>query len=308
MPDQHVLDHAHALEDAQHLEGARDAEPRDLVRLLAGDVLAVEHDAGAGLGLVDAGNQVEERALARAVRPDDAAHLALLHGQIDLRDGGEAAEPLGQVLDLKQHRRPLLLRTALRLALADRLEAPPHEEVVDDAADAARHEDDHQHDHRAEHQHAVLVVVAREVVDDRHDDRADHAAPDVADAAEHHHQQQRHHLDDGVVVRVQEAGRHVRHQAAGAARVERADHEGDHLVFRHVDAARRGRERVLADRLEGAADVGGQDAEREIEPEQRRPASRRSSRRDGRRATSCRCRAAGCSRSRPRRRGTRCRK
>ena len=103
MPDQHVLDHAHALEDAQHLEGARDAEPRDLVRLLARDVLPVEHDAGAGLGLVDARNQIEQRALARAVRPDDAAHLALLHREVDLGDGGESAEPLGQVLHLKQH-------------------------------------------------------------------------------------------------------------------------------------------------------------------------------------------------------------
>jgi hypothetical protein len=65
--DQHILDHAHALEDAQHLEGARDAEPRDRVRLLAGDILPVEQNAGAGFRLVDAGNQVEERALARAV-------------------------------------------------------------------------------------------------------------------------------------------------------------------------------------------------------------------------------------------------
>ena len=52
--DEHVLDYAHALEDAQHLEGAGDAEAGDLVQFLAGDVLAVEDDAGAGLRLVDA--------------------------------------------------------------------------------------------------------------------------------------------------------------------------------------------------------------------------------------------------------------
>src|SRR4051794_15322568 len=46
--------------------------------------------------------------------------------------------------------------------LAYGLEAPAHEEIVDDAADAARHEDHHQHDHRAEHDHTVLVIVARQ--------------------------------------------------------------------------------------------------------------------------------------------------
>src|SRR5438477_647497 len=55
------------------------------------------------------------------------------------------------------------------LAGADRLEAAAHEEVVDDAADAARHEHDDEHDDGAEHQHAIGVVVAREVVDQRHD-------------------------------------------------------------------------------------------------------------------------------------------
>src|SRR6476659_9949050 len=33
-------------------------------------------------------------------------------------------------------------------ALADRIKAPPHEEMVDHAADALRHEHDRQHDHR----------------------------------------------------------------------------------------------------------------------------------------------------------------
>src|SRR5688572_8559530 len=69
------------------------------------------------------------------------------------------------------------------LGFADRLEAAPHQEIVDDSADPARHEDDDQHDHHAEDQHARRVVLAREVVDDRHHDRADHAAPDVADTA-----------------------------------------------------------------------------------------------------------------------------
>src|SRR5436190_3528146 len=56
---------------------------------------------------------------------------------------------------------------------ADHIKAPPQQEVVNDAADAAWHEDDHQHDDSAEHQHPILVIVAREVVDDRYHDGAD---------------------------------------------------------------------------------------------------------------------------------------
>src|SRR5262245_13467031 len=88
---------------------------------------------------------------------------------------------------------------------ADRLEATPHQEIIDDAAETARHEKDHQHDHGTEHHHAVLVVVAGEIIDDRHHDGADDTAPDVADPAKYHHQQHRHHLRDGVVVGMEEA-------------------------------------------------------------------------------------------------------
>src|SRR5262249_2408178 len=113
MSDQHILDHAHALEDAQHLESTRDAEPRDLVCLLAGDVPSVEHDAGSSFGLINTRNQIEERALAGTVRSDNAAPPALPHREVNARDGGKSAEPLGQVLDLKQHcRQPFGMASA----------------------------------------------------------------------------------------------------------------------------------------------------------------------------------------------------
>jgi hypothetical protein len=54
MADQHIVDHAHAREDAQELEGACHAAPRDFVRRQAGDFLVVEHDLGACIRQVHA--------------------------------------------------------------------------------------------------------------------------------------------------------------------------------------------------------------------------------------------------------------
>ena len=69
----------------------------DRVRRLAGDVLAEEHDRP-GRRLVDAGEHVEERRLAGAVRPDQRDHLAARHGEVDVVHRDEAAELLAHVL------------------------------------------------------------------------------------------------------------------------------------------------------------------------------------------------------------------
>src|SRR4051812_36599546 len=63
----HVFDRAHGREEADVLERARHAHGRDLIRAPARDVLAVE-DQLPGRGLVEAGEDVEEGRLARAVR------------------------------------------------------------------------------------------------------------------------------------------------------------------------------------------------------------------------------------------------
>src|SRR6478752_4020286 len=65
-----VLAQGHRLEEARDLEGARDAERCDLLRGLAGDVLTVE-EHGAGRRGQEAGEQVEERGLARTVWSDE---------------------------------------------------------------------------------------------------------------------------------------------------------------------------------------------------------------------------------------------
>src|SRR5215510_5011715 len=45
------------------------------------------------------------------------------------------------------------------LLLADRQQAAPDQEIVDQAAEATWHKHDRQDDHRAEHRHAILIIV-----------------------------------------------------------------------------------------------------------------------------------------------------
>ena len=75
MRRQHVLEHGHVGEQADVLERPRDAELRDLIRLLAVDARPVEMDFAFGR-LVQARQQVEDRRLARAVRADQAVQRA----------------------------------------------------------------------------------------------------------------------------------------------------------------------------------------------------------------------------------------
>ena len=54
---------------------------------------------GAGVGLVEAGQQVEQRGLAGAVRADQAGDAAALDLQVVDRHGGETAEGAGDAVD-----------------------------------------------------------------------------------------------------------------------------------------------------------------------------------------------------------------
>ena len=69
---------------------------RDAVRARAGDVAAIEQDApGARREL--AGEQIEERGLAGAVRPDDRVERPGLDAQVHRIHRGECAERLAQL-------------------------------------------------------------------------------------------------------------------------------------------------------------------------------------------------------------------
>jgi hypothetical protein len=96
-----VLLNRHVQEQPQRLERARDAGGRHAVRREPDQLALVEPD-GALVRLVHAGDQVEDGRLAGAVRTDQADHLALVHGQVELGDHVQAAEGLAHAGQLEQ--------------------------------------------------------------------------------------------------------------------------------------------------------------------------------------------------------------
>ena len=92
-PDHHVLERRQIGEQADVLEGARDAGGGDLVRLEPGERAAVERER-ARVGRVDPGQHVEQRRLAGAVRADQAVDLARRDGERHLVQRLHAAEAL----------------------------------------------------------------------------------------------------------------------------------------------------------------------------------------------------------------------
>jgi hypothetical protein len=90
-PGHDVLEHRHVREQPHALQGARDAEPGQLVRLEAGEGLAAPAER-ALVGGDEAADDVEQGGLAGAVRADDAEHLVRLDAQRDGVQRRQAAE------------------------------------------------------------------------------------------------------------------------------------------------------------------------------------------------------------------------
>src|SRR5262249_50192829 len=95
--DADVLERRGVGQDIGDLVGAGDALRGDEVGGKPGDILAVEHNSPRR-GTKDAGETVEEGALARAVRPDDGANFATPNFEIDTIERGQSAEADGQAL------------------------------------------------------------------------------------------------------------------------------------------------------------------------------------------------------------------
>ena len=93
-----VVQHGHALEQGDVLECARYAECRDTARGGLREVVAIDGDA-AGIRMVEAADQVEQRGLAGPVGTDHGQHLAAQHVQADARDSLHPTELLGHALD-----------------------------------------------------------------------------------------------------------------------------------------------------------------------------------------------------------------
>jgi hypothetical protein len=104
----HVLDNGHLAEEPDVLKRPRHAAGGHAIGPPARDVVALEHEAP-GARRQHAGDQVEERRLPGAVRPDHRVDGAGLDRQRDIGHGGEPAERLRQSLDGEQ-----LMRSAAR--------------------------------------------------------------------------------------------------------------------------------------------------------------------------------------------------
>jgi hypothetical protein len=97
---QHVLEHGHLLEQPQVLERARDAAQRGAARIDAGERLAAQLDR-AGVGREVAGDQVEQRGLAGAVRTDQRGDDAGRQVEVDVVRRDHAAEALVDAREAK---------------------------------------------------------------------------------------------------------------------------------------------------------------------------------------------------------------
>jgi hypothetical protein len=95
-----VVDHAHALEQRQVLEGARHAHLGHLAAVHVVESLAAEGDRSFRRR-VDAVDAVEHGALACAVGADDGADLVLAHVERDVRERLHATEAQADVLDVE---------------------------------------------------------------------------------------------------------------------------------------------------------------------------------------------------------------
>ena len=105
-----VVLNAEVVKQADVLEGARHAELVDLRGVHAVGVYAVDHDSAARR-LVDLGEEVKDRGLARAVRADEPGDLGTADGEVKIVDRGQAAEVYAEVADFEDGG---LVKVALR--------------------------------------------------------------------------------------------------------------------------------------------------------------------------------------------------
>ena len=89
--DQHIVEHAHGLEQFRRLIGAADSGTRDFPRRRAREFLAAQTDA-AGARLIKASDHVEHCRLAGTIGPDHAGDLAWRRHERDMRRRLDAAE------------------------------------------------------------------------------------------------------------------------------------------------------------------------------------------------------------------------
>src|SRR5918998_6686362 len=95
--DEAVLEHRQPAHETDVLERATDTTGDSPVRRKKGDVLASVRDR-AGVRLIEPGDAVEQRGLARAVRADEADDLPFGHVDVDVVERDEPPEADAHVL------------------------------------------------------------------------------------------------------------------------------------------------------------------------------------------------------------------
>ena len=89
--DHDIFQQRHFPEESDILEGAGNSLPRDLVRLLASDLLSVECDASRCRSQQPS-NEVEYRSFAGAVGADQTKYAIVGHSEIDALKNIKAAK------------------------------------------------------------------------------------------------------------------------------------------------------------------------------------------------------------------------
>src|SRR5205814_23301 len=108
-----IFEHAQVGEGAHDLKRARDAQPTDLVWAQASQRTTFEGNAAVARPR-HASDQVDQRRLTRAVRPDQSQDLARAYVEADVLDGHDAAEALCRVAHLQNWRRHIRWATRSR--------------------------------------------------------------------------------------------------------------------------------------------------------------------------------------------------
>ncbi len=171
--DVHVVQHRQAAEQLVDLEGARDAALDPLRLRQRRQVLALEQHRAAR-GRQDAGEQVDERRLAGAVRPDQRVAGAALEAKVDVARHLERAEVLAQPagLEERRHQRATAARTRRHSASAD-----PEDPVARIERDCDQHQPDAELPRRG-------IGLREHVLEHHVRDRADECPVEPAVAAE----------------------------------------------------------------------------------------------------------------------------
>ena len=219
------------------------------------------------VGILGARDAFHQRALAGAVRSDQAVKFVFGDGELGAVKRGQLAEDLDDARGFKERHDgspSAAAETADALALAE-----------DEADQAERTEQDHQQQQHAEDDRPDVVIIVRQPeADALDDDGADHRADQRAGAAEQHveHDLRRHHHaqhvgpDEALVEGIEAAGE----PGDGAA-----DREDDRLQMLHLVAEEGDALLVLAQAGERQPELRAhqeaaqqidhhQDAEREI--------------------------------------------